>query len=195
MTALKQREEITPRQEALVMVGFRGLSVSDPRIATLDVIETILSGGAGRLFTQIREERGLAYTVGAFGVHGVDPGFFVLYAVTQPREMKAVTQSLLQEIRTLSSSPVSEQELRRAKQGLLGERRIARQTQAAEAAQMSLDELYGLGFDFPARYDEWVEKATPEDVQGLSRELLDPNRCVTLIGQPRRQKEEALPRS
>ncbi len=184
LSMLREHREQTPRQEALVMVGFRGLSVTDPRVPALDLVETILSGGAGRLFSEVRERRGLAYTVGCFSVHGADPGSFVLYAVTDPSHLESVRAALLEEVRRLRESAVAKEELAQAQQGLLGGRRIARQTFGALAAQIGLDELYGLGYNFAEEYDTAVAALAPQDLQQVAVDLLDPQRCVVVIGLP-----------
>jgi len=184
LTSLRERMEATPREEALVLIGFPGLKVTDPRVPVLDLIEAVLSGGAGRLFTEVRERRGLAYTVGAFSLHGVDPGCFVLYAVIDPSQADSVRSALLEEVRRLRQADVPEEELREVKQGLLGERRIARQTQQNFAAQIAGDELYGLGFDYSGRYETQVQEITPVEIRRTAGELLDPQRCVVVIGKP-----------
>ena len=189
---LRERIEATPREEALVLIGFPGLKVSDPRVPALDLIEAVLSGGAGRLFTEVRERRGLAYTVGAFAVHGVDPGCFVLYAVTDPTQADGVRSALLEEIRRLRQADVPEEELREAKQGLLGERRIARQTQQSFAIQIAGDELYGLGFDYSGRYEAQVQQLTAAEVRRAAEDLLDPQRCAVLTAKP--GQSSALPK-
>ncbi|MBI3332601.1 MAG: insulinase family protein [Candidatus Omnitrophica bacterium] len=187
----RERREVSGRKEGLILIGFPGIRVTDPRVPHLDLIETILSGGAGRLFTEVRERRGLAYTVGAFGVHGVDPGSFILYAVTEPAQLETVRQALIDEARRLGAAPVPPEEFHRAQQGLLGARRVARQTQAALASQASLDELYGLGFDSSDRYEAAVKEATPQQIQELARAVLDPQRCVVLLGQPKEESRAA----
>lgn len=190
---LKEHREITPRREALILIGFQGIPVNDSRVPALDLIETILSGGAGRLFTEVRERRGLAYTVGAFAIHGIEPGAFVLYAVTDPAQIDTVRQELLEEIQRLATTLVPEEEFRRAQQGLLGSRRIARQTQTATAAQIGLDELLGVGYDFTERYEASVQAAKPEDLKEVAQALLNPKACGVVIGQ-RLPLEEAAPR-
>lgn len=184
LTSIRERVEAAPRREGLIMIGFRGIQVSDPDAATLDLIDAILAGGAGRLFDEVREKRGLAYTVGSFGVHGVDPGAFILYAVTEPAQIQEAKKVLLEEVERLKTVPVPEEELQQAKQGLLGGRRIARQTQGAVAAQIGLDELYGLGYDYSQRYESDVKGVTAQMIQDFSKRVLDSRRCVVIIGQP-----------
>ena len=183
---LREHEEETPRGEALIMIAFPGLSLSDPRVASLDLLEMILSGGAGRLFTEVREKQGLAYTVGAFGLHGIEPGAFILYAVTDPSKLSRVRQTLFSEVQRLQDESIPREELEAAKQGLIGSRRIARQTLAGVAAQITLDELYGLGYDFSDRYETQVKGISPQDLQQVARELLRPERCVVVVGVPSR---------
>ncbi len=182
LTQRRERQESTPRREALVMIGFPGLKVGDPQVPALDLIEGLLSGGAGRLFTEVREKRGMAYTVGAFAVHGVDPGAFVLYAVTDPVHLETVREALLEETGRLALAPVLQEELDRVREGILGGRRIARQAQATLAAQIGMDELYGLGYDFSERYEAHIKAVRPEEIQVLAKSLLDPKRSVVLVG-------------
>jgi zinc protease len=184
LQSVREHREETTREEALLMIGFPGLRLGDPRVAALELAETILSGGAGRLFTKVREARGLAYTVGAFAIHGIDPGGFVLYAVTDPSHLSEVREALFSELRLLRKERVSQEEFQQAQQGLLGARRIARQSLGSVAAQMALDELYGLGWDFSERYEAQVKATTPQEIQRVAQELLDPDRCVILVGQP-----------
>lgn len=189
---LKEHVELTPRKEGLIMIGFRGLSITDPRVPALDLTETILSGGAGRLFSEIRNRRGLAYTVGAYAIHGIDPGVFVLYALTDEAYLDEVREALLSEIRRLAASGVSDEELEEARSGLLGAKRIARQTQAALALQMAQDELFGLGFNYSEKeYEAQVKAVTPQEIQALVKELLDPMRCAVVIGKSQGKEKTA----
>ena len=166
------------------MIGFPGISLDDPRRPAVDLAETLLSGGGGRLFTEVREKRGLAYTVGAFAVPGLDPGFLVVYAVTDPASLGEVRRALLAELDRMKQETVPAQEMQEAKQGLLGELRRARQSQAHVAAQMAADELYGLGFDFSEEYDAKIAAVTAEEVQSVVKDLFDAARSVTIIGEP-----------
>lgn len=186
---LREHLEKTPRQEGLILIGFRGLELSDSRVPALDVLEAVLSGGAGRLFSEVREKKGLAYTVGAFTVHGLEPGWFTLYAVADPAQMETVRRTLFEEISRLAISPLAEEELRNAKEGLLGDRRMARQSQRTIASQMAGDELYGLGFDYSEKLERRLAAVTAAEIQQVARELLDPQRCVVVVGLPVAEEE------
>ncbi|MBI3322300.1 MAG: insulinase family protein [Candidatus Omnitrophica bacterium] len=184
LARLRERMETAPRQEGILLIGFPGLSVADPRLPPLDLVETVLSGGAGRLFAEVRERRGLAYTVGGFSMPGVEPGAFVLYAVTDPSHLDQVRKAMLAEVQRVCAGPVPAEEMTEAKEGLLGQRRIARQTQAAQASQIAGDELFGLGFDHAEKYEARVRSLTAEEVRRTAQEILDPQRCVVVTGRP-----------
>ncbi|MBI3312266.1 MAG: insulinase family protein [Candidatus Omnitrophica bacterium] len=181
---LRERMEQTSRQEALLLIGFPGLRISDPRVPILDVLEAVLSGGAGRLFSEVREKQGLAYTVGAFAVHGLEPGWFTLYSISDPSQLETVRRTLFEEIQRLAQSSLPAEELRDAKEGLLGERRMARQSQRTMASQLAGDELYGLGFDYSDKLEKRIAAVTAAEIQQVARELLDPQRCVVVVGLP-----------
>ena len=191
LTERREHLEATPRKEALLLIGFPGVRLSDPRLPAVDLVEELLSGGAGRLFGRIREEKGLAYTVGAVSVPGIDPGTFILYAVTDPSRVEEVRRALLEEIRGLRADVVPAKELEEARQGLLGARRIARQSQESLVAQRVGDELAGLGFDFSDRYEQAVRSLAAADLRKVAADLLDPDRCVWVIGRPGEGTEAA----
>ena len=158
--------------------------MNDPQVTQLDLIEEILSGGAGRFFSEVREKRGLSYTVGAFGFDGIEPGGFILYALADPEQIPVIRTVVLDEMEHLQKVRIPEEELQQAKQGLLGSKRIARQTQESVATEMSLNELCGLGYDYSERYEEILKKTTAEDILRLAQKLFDTSRCVVIIGQP-----------
>ncbi len=185
LVRLRERMETTPRQEALILIGFPGLKLEDPRLPALDLAEELLSGGAGRLFAEVRERRGLAYTVGAFGLPGLDPGAFVLYAVTEPAHLTQVRQALFEELDRLRGSAVPDEELKEAREGFLGGKRISQQSQRALAGELASNELYGLGFDYSEKIEARVKTVTPEEIRNVVRDLLDPQRCVVVVGQPK----------
>ena len=72
------------RAQSHLVIGFRGLRVSDPDRVALELVTQLLSGQGGRLFLELRDRRSLAYSVAATNIEGVAPGTFTVYIATAP---------------------------------------------------------------------------------------------------------------
>ena len=86
------------KQQAHVVYGFPGTTITDGDRFALEVLATILSGQGGRLFVELRDKRGLAYRVSAFSVEGVDPGYFAVYIATSPENLAVATSGIEDEL-------------------------------------------------------------------------------------------------
>jgi zinc protease len=161
------------REQAHLVMGFRGLDVHDPDRHALEVISQILAGQSGRLFLELRDRRGLAYTVTAVNVEGVHPGTFSLYIGTAPEKLDAARTGMLEQLERLLQEAPSEQELAGARRHLVGNFAIDEQRAAVRAAHLSLDGLYGLGADADRHYAESVNAITAEDVLRVARRVID----------------------
>ncbi len=184
LTAVQRVEDAWPRAEAIVLIGFRGTTVTDPDLPALDVLDNVLGGSGGRLFTEVREHKGLAYTVGSTVASGPDPGSIIVYAVTDPAQADAVAATLLQEVQRVRATPVSADELKVAQEAVVGAQSIQLQTNGALGLSTSLDELFQVGWrryrDYPAK----VRAVTPADLRRVAERHLTPDRCVVFIGRP-----------
>ncbi|MBI4313615.1 MAG: insulinase family protein [Candidatus Omnitrophica bacterium] len=180
-------EDAWPKEEAVVLAGFRTVALDSPDFPVLEVIDAVLSGGGGRLFAEVREKNGLAYTVGSYMISGIEPGGMVLYAVTSPKAADPVVDSLLAEAQKLSSDFVPDQELQTAKQGLIGHQTINLQTNGALGMQNGLDELYGLGWQNYLRYAARIRAVTAQDIQRVAKKYLRSDACVVFVGRPAAQ--------
>jgi zinc protease len=160
------------RNQAHLVIGFRGVAVDDDDRFALEVLAQLLAGQGGRLFLELRDRQGLAYAVSASSVEGVAPGYFVTYIATSPERLEQARSGLLAELeRTLQSAPDAA-ELDRARRYLTGNFVIDQQRDAAHAAQISLGDLYGLGPDSGDEYVPRVEAVTAEDVLRVARRIL-----------------------
>ena len=154
------------------MVGFRGLTVADPDRHTLEVISQILAGQGGRLFLDLRDKRSLAYSVSAMNVEGVAPGFFAVYIATAPDKVDEAKRGIFEHLEMLTSEAPGEDELLHTKRHLTGNYAIDQQRNAARAAHIALDSLYGLGPREHLLYPERVEAVTREDVLRVAQRVL-----------------------
>jgi zinc protease len=172
------------RAQAHLVLGFRGLTVADPDRFTLEVVAQVLAGQSGRLFLELRDRQGLAYSVTATNVEGVAPGFFSVYIGTSPEKLDDARRGILAELRRLRETAPSDDELRRAQRHLAGSFAIDLQRAATRAAHLSLDALYGLGADADRSYTEKVLAVTKEDVLRVARRVIDLDAYTLAVVRP-----------
>ena len=177
-------EEFKEKEQAIVMVGFRGLDLFSPDRYALELIEEASSDLGSRFFVRIREKLGLAYFVGASQVAGLVPGPFVFYLGTDPAKVEAVKTEFLDEIRVLATEGLTEEELARAKAKMLGQEAMRNQSNDAFAHASALDELYGLGFDEYTRLCSRIEAVTLDDVRAVARKLFSEAPSVLAVVRP-----------
>lgn len=102
-------------EQVHLILGFEGMPYNDPDYYAFSVLSTLLGGGmSSRLFQEVREVRGLAYSIYTFGASYVDTGVFGVYAGTGEREAPELVDVLCDEL-LKSCDPVPENELRRAR--------------------------------------------------------------------------------
>jgi zinc protease len=150
------------------MVGYRGADLFSPDRYALELIDEASSDLGSRFFIRIREEMGLAYFVGASQMQGLAPGLFAFYLGTDPAKLELVKSALLDEIGKLANAGLTSEELTRAKKKLIGQQRIANQSNDSFAYMAALDELYGLGFDHYRKLESEIESVTVEDVRKVA---------------------------
>jgi len=172
------------KKQAVIVVGFPGVSLHDPDRYALDLLQEALSDLGSRLFLRIREELGLAYYVGAQNFVGLGPGYFSFYAGTAPEKAGLVEFELLKEAEALRLEGLTSAELRRAKAKVIGQKKIARQDLGSFAMSTALDELYGLGFGHCDRDDALYEAVTLAQVKAAAHRHLNPHACVVAVIKP-----------
>ncbi len=155
------------------MIGFRGLTVDDEDRYALEVISQLLAGQGGRLFLELRDRRSLAYALNAVNVEGVAPGYFAVYIATAPEKYEEARSGLLEQLARLAASPPDEGELDRARRYLAGAFAIDRQRNAAHAAHVALDALYGLGADASRDHPARIASVSKDDVLRVAQRVID----------------------
>ncbi len=156
------------KAQGVIMIGFRGASVSSPDRTVLDLIDEASSDLGSRFFVRIREQMGLAYYVGANQMQGLVPGLFAFFLGTDPQKIEPVKTALLDEIHKLANDGLTSQELTRAKKKLIGQQDIANQSNDAFGYQCALDEVYGLGFDFYKQLEHDVDAVSLDDIKRVA---------------------------
>jgi zinc protease len=179
-TAVKRMD----KQQAHLVLGFLGTRVTDAGRFPLDVLASVLAGQGGRLFTELRDKRSMAYSITAFNLEGVDPGYFAVYMGTSPEKVDAAVEGIREELRKVRDEPVSEAEISRARRYLVGSHAIGLQKNAARAAVIAFDEAYGVGADAFTRYAASIEAVDARAVQEAARRTIDLDRAVLAVVTP-----------
>jgi zinc protease len=180
----RQDKRVLARAQAHVVYGFMGARLSDPWRHALEVLSMLLSGQGGRLFVELRDKRSMAYSVSSFTIEGVDPGYFAAYIGTSPEKVNDALAGIRTELERVRDEPVSEAELARAKQHLIGTNAIGLQRNAARAALIALDTCYGLGLENFLHYSDHIAAVTAEDVREVARRVIDFNHSAMAIVGP-----------
>lgn len=178
----KVREKVKWKEvdQAIVAVGFHTVDLYNPDQYVLEVIASIYSGQGSRLFKSVREELGLAYTLGAYQVLGLDPGFFTFYAGTRPDKAQKVIDIILKEIELLKKEGITEEELERAQNGLIGRHKKNLESSSRFAFKVALDELYGLGAENYKEYAKRIRAVTRKDVTRVAEKYFN-ERAYSLV--------------
>jgi len=170
-----------PAQQAQILVGYLGPSLSDPMYPAVRVLAAALGGGmAGRLFTELRDRQGLAYSTQVFITPRTGPTFLVAYIGTAPASATAAEAGVLRELDRVRSSPIGGDELARAKAYIKGTLVMDRRTNARLAWYLAFFETVGAGWDFPDRYSRAIDAVTVEDVARAAERYLTRPTIVVL---------------
>lgn len=166
--------ELTRRPgTAVVYAGYPATTLTDVEDRyPLMVLDGVMSGvgwPSGWLHRELRGQ-GLVYVVHAYVFQGIRvPGFFGIYALTQPDKVDEVVSIIDENIERAKADLVPEDQFERSKEMVVTVELLRRQTNESLATQAALDELYGLGHDFADTFAERVRAVTREDVLRVAR--------------------------
>jgi predicted Zn-dependent peptidase len=176
-----------PAQQAQIIVASIAPSMSQPDHAAVKVLSTVLGGGmAGRLFVELRDKRGLAYTAASFYEAMHEPSALILYLGTAPENATKAEQALGVEIDRVRKERVSDEDLTRAKNYLLGRYEMDRRTNERQAWYLGFYTLQGVGQEYPERYRKAVEAVTAADVLRVAQTYL--GTLTTVVLEPPRSR-------
>lgn len=162
-----------PGQQAHVLVGSLAPPLHHPDHAPVRVLAALLGGGmASRLFAELRDRQGLAYTASASYEPTREPGALVLHLATAPHQADRAEAGLLAEVARVRNAPVSGEELARAKGYLLGREVLERRTNARQAWHLAFAEIQGVGQAFTLAHRRAVEAVGVDDVQRVAATYL-----------------------
>lgn len=172
-----------PISQVNILVGSEGLYVDDARRYAMGILNTVLGGGmSSRLFQEIREKRGLAYSVYSFNQGYSDASIFGLYAGCSPAKAEEVTELMIQELEKVASGGITSDELNLAKGNISGSLALKFESNQARMSRLASAEIVAGEFmdldDTVARFDA---VQLPE-VQELAQDLIGWERSIVAVG-------------
>src|SRR4051795_4074693 len=158
-------------------LGAPGIARADERRFVLRVLDTILGGSSSsRLFQEVREKRGLAYSVYSYSSQYVDSGQVGVYVGTRPDNVTEAMDVIAAELRRIASEPVEADELSRAKENVKGRLALSLESTLTRMNRLGGSVLMGMPLLSLDEMVDRIEAVPSDDVTTLADELFAPER-------------------
>jgi zinc protease len=193
--ALKQRIVTMPNPQSVVQFGSQGLKRKDPDFIPAYILNYVVGGGgfSSKLMQEVREKRGLAYSVYTYLYPLDHVGIFAGGVATENKSVGQSLDLIKAEFEGAAKDGLTEQELRTAKDYLIGSFALRFDTSAKIAAQLLAIQLDDLGADYIERRNGEIEAVTVDDIKRVAKRLMEPkNLIVTVVGEPEGITETGL---
>ena len=166
-----------PLEEAYLCVGQRSYPVAHPRRYALQVLNIYLGGGlSSRLFQEIREKRGLAYSVNSFMSGFVDTGVLGISLSTSPAQLKECLELIEKEIERVKAGGITEEDVQRVQEHIRGSLFLYLESTDGRMSRLARGEIY---FGRPIPVPEVLEgfrQVIPDEVSEVARDVFQPHR-------------------
>jgi zinc protease len=175
-------EKVVPKEQAVMHLAFPTVSVAHPDQVPLAILDEALSDLGSRLFIRIREELGLAYFVGTSQFLGLEAGHFFFYLGTDPAKRQEIEKELLEEVANLAQRGITEVEFLRARAKMQSQDKLDQQNPSQIACAASLDELFGLGYEYGQTRRERIAAIRLDEVNAVARKYFSsPNYVLATV--------------
>jgi predicted Zn-dependent peptidase len=171
-------------EQAHLCLGVPGLPIAHRDRYGIYALNILLGGGmSSRLFQEIREKRGLVYSIYSHHAGFQDAGMWTVYAASSPKAVREVVQLTIREFRRLRNRGVQREELRRAVNQMKGGILLSLESTNSRMSRLAKDEIYfGRYFSLDETLRE-INRVSRRQVQRLSDQLLDPRKLsLTVLG-------------
>jgi predicted Zn-dependent peptidase len=170
-----------PLEQVHLVVGFPGIADAAAERYALYLLNDVIGGSmSSRLFQEIRERQGLAYSVHSGAQSYRDSGLFYVYAGTDAANFNKVVKALLKELRLLKKDGISAEELRRAKEHLKGNLMLSLESTSSRMNRLARHEMrFGSFLSMDAMLAA-IDGVRPDEVEALIHRILDENQLSLL---------------
>jgi predicted Zn-dependent peptidase len=162
---------------------FPGCSIADPKLYAMILLNNTIGGGmSSRLFQEIREKRGMAYSVYSYHTSYADSGLFAVYAGTAPKQTRDVYDLTMEVLQEVKDTGMSEAELSRGKEQLKGNLILSLESTSSRMNRLGKNELM-LGRHYTL--DEMIERidrVSMDDINSMMDRIMEAPCAVALVG-------------
>lgn len=172
-----------PIEQANIAIGFPGINFTDERRAVMSAMSGVLGGGmSSRLFQEVREKRGLAYSVYSFSSVYSDAGIFGMFSSASPSKAVEVTRVMKDEFLKLADSGVTASELARIKGQLSGASALALEDTDTRMSRLGRAEIgSGEFYDYDASM-AMLDAVTGDDIHDLAGQIAQGPMSIVAVG-------------
>lgn len=162
---------------------FPGCSIVDPKLYAMILLNNTIGGGmSSRLFQEIREKRGLAYSVYSYHTSYADSGLFTVYAGTAPKQTKDVYDLTMELLNEVASGGLSEAELSRGKEQLKGNLILSLESTSSRMNRLGKNELMlGRHYTLDEMLDR-IDRVTMDDLDEMMKRIMGAPASIALVG-------------
>lgn len=169
--------------QAQIIQGWIVPTIGEPEYPVFMLINVILgaSGLSSRLFLELREKKGLAYTVRTSYETHRKSAVFSIYIGTEPSNIKTSIAGFKEEIEKIKTIPVSETELKNAVNNLIGKQQFVTETNSQQANMMAYYSIMGKPFEYQKTVVEMLHKVTPNDILSCANKYFTDDYVLSII--------------
>ena len=169
--------------QAQIIQGWIVPTIGEPEYPVFMLINVILgaSGLSSRLFLELREKKGLAYTVRTSYETHRKSAVFSIYIGTEPSNIKTSIAGFKEEIEKIKTIPVSETELKNAVNNLIGKQQFVTETNSQQANMMAYYSIMGKPFEYQKTVVEMLHKVTPDDILSCANKYFTDDYVLSII--------------
>ncbi len=191
ISAQRRSTEYTQSASGYMMIGFRSAEISSKDTFALDVLAQILGGGkSSRLYRDIKEQKGLAYSISASNGSYRDDGIFYINANYIPSNQQKLEKAIFTEIENIQKYGVTSEELELAKKVIIQDTFYLRESTSNIASELGYIMALTGSSDLYKNYVDSIKKVSPSDVQCVSQKYLGLNKSAVSIVLPENTKNE-----
>ena len=182
----KRKTEYLDTQSGYMMIGFRGVDICNNDTFALDVLAQILGGGkTSKFYRNIKEQKGLAYSISASNASFKDDGIFYINANYIPTNYEKIEKSIFDEITYIQKYGVTEEELDIAKKMIEQDTYYSRESTSNISSELGYIITLTGSSDLYKNYIDSIRKVTARDVQLVAQKYLGVNKSAISIALPK----------